>query len=68
MMLNKYNSQDSLAEKHQEVLIENLRLQEQIMMKDKIIHQKQFYPLYHYDNRIKTLRDSVAYFQKLLMK
>lgn len=39
-------------------------MQEQIEARDRIIAEKQFFPLYHYDQRVSTLRKAVAYWYR----
>lgn len=41
--------------------MDNLRLQEKVMIRDRIIEGKVFYPIYHYDQRILALRKSVEF-------
>lgn len=49
----------------QDCLLEKLILQEQLEQRNRIIEQKSFYPIYHYDERIQTLKNAVKYFYKM---
>ena len=39
-------------------------MREQIEARDRIIAEKQYFPLYHYDQRVSTLRKAVAFWYR----
>lgn len=55
---------DGLKQKYSDLLLENLRLQEKIIMKDRIIEEKVFFPIYHYDQRVTTLRKAMVHWYR----
>lgn len=49
-------------------MMEKLVLQEQLEQKTRIINDTVLYPIYHYDARVKFLRDSVGFLCRKLFK
>lgn len=43
-------------------------MQEKIEQMSRIINDTVLYPIYHYDSRIKTLKDTVAFLHKNAIK
>jgi vacuolar-type H+-ATPase catalytic subunit A/Vma1 len=55
---------ESLRQKYSDLLLDNLRLQEKLMVKDRIIEERVFFPIYHYDQRVTTLRRAMVHWYK----
>lgn len=39
-------------------------MQEKIEARDRVIAEKEYFPLYHYDQRVSTLRKAVAFWYR----
>jgi hypothetical protein len=55
---------ESLKGKYSDLLIENLRMQEKVMARDRIIEERVFLPLYHYDQRVISLRKAMIHWYR----
>ena len=47
-----------------ELVIKNLALQEKVMIRDRIIAQKSFFPIYQYEGRVLSLRKAVVHWYR----
>lgn len=50
-----------MKQKMETTLLDNLRLQEKVMLRDRVIAGHGLFPIYHYDQRVLALRQAVAY-------
>jgi hypothetical protein len=55
---------DTLRYKYSNLLLDNLRLQEKNMIKERIIEERVFFPIYHYDQRVTTLRKAMVHWYR----
>jgi hypothetical protein len=55
---------ETLKQKYSNALVEQLRLQEQVMVRDRIIEERGCFPLYHYDQRVSSLRKAVVHWYR----
>ena len=60
----KQFTDQSLKQKYSDLLIETIKMQEKIEARDRIIAEKEYFPLYHYDQRVSTLRKAVAFWYR----
>lgn len=68
-MIGQYpKSEDGLKEKYEQIVLEKLILHEQLEQKNRIINDKVFYPIYHYDSRLRNLKDAVSYLYRMATK
>lgn len=68
-MVGQYTKLDNeIRDKLDEIFMDKLVLQEQLEQKTRIINNTVLYPIYHYDSRIKNLRNAVLYFYKIATK
>lgn len=51
-------------EERAELVIKNLALQEKVMIRDRIIAEKGFFPIYQYDSRVLSLRKAVVHWYR----
>lgn len=55
---------EALKQKYSDLLLENLRLQEKVMVRDRVIEERGFFPIYHYDQRVTTLRKAMVHWYR----
>lgn len=60
----KLLNDESLRQKYSDLLLESLRLKEKVEARDKFIAEKGMFPVYHYDQRIQTLRKAVGFWYR----
>jgi hypothetical protein len=46
------------------LLIDHLRLKEQLDAREKLIKEKSMFPVFHYDKRVQTLRKALGFWFK----
>lgn len=53
-----------LKQKYSQVMLDNLKLKEMVEARDRIISEREMFPIYRYDKRVETLRKAVGHWYR----